>query len=267
MINLRRAIGKIIPQDFKPAIKRTLFRLGEKGFRPYVRAMEANGIKFDFWIGDHIAKSWYEGRWYSKELRYIRDHLIKPGDIVFDCGAHHGCMAILFSHWVEEKGKVIAFESLPRNADVIENNIKLNKLQNVVLERKAVGSKRGKIAITDESDSQVIHRHGYGIEVEMTCLDEYSYLDPSFLKIDVEGYEIEVLKGAQHILKKKPKLAIEIHTESLERYNSSIEELFRLIDVEKYELWVQWHDDEEPVLYDEKKSIRKRVHLYGLPHS
>ena len=73
-------------------------------------------------------------------------------------------------------------------------------------------------------------------------------------------------KGAQNILKKKPTLMVEIHPDALKkRYNSSVEDLFNLIDVEKYKLWVQWQGGDEPKVYDGKAPITEPVRLFALP--
>ena len=67
-------------------------------------------------------------------------------------------------------------------------------------------------------------------------------------------------------MSKKPKLAIEIHTGTLGRYNASVEDVFNLINPDEYELWVQWEDGEEPIEYDGKSPpITSRVHLFGIP--
>lgn len=81
--------------------------------------------------------------------------MIQPGDVVFEYGGHHGCTAIVLSKWVGANGKVVPFEALPANCDIIEKNIQLNNLQNIYLERKAVGAKHGKITIENSSDSSV----------------------------------------------------------------------------------------------------------------
>jgi len=82
----------------------------------------------------------------------------------------------------------------------------------------------------------------------------------------MEGFEREVLKGAKNILSSIPKLAIEIHTEVLPRFGYQVEDLFNLIDVDQYNFWVQWNDEEQPKEYDIKTltPIRERVHLFGI---
>ena len=240
-----------------------------KDFIPYIiKNKNVEGVVFDFWIGDETGRDWYDvystgGVW--PEMRFIRDNMIKQGDVILECGAHHGITTVVLSNWVGDKGKVIAFEPVPNNCDIIKKNIDLNGLTNVILERKAVGSETGQINITGNSNTMVLI-YQKGIEVEITCLDEYEYLQPSMLKIDVEGFEAEVLKGAKKILSRRPKIAIEIHTEALRQYyDSSIDEIFGLIDVGAYKLWVQWNEREEPKEYDMKKPISTLVHLFGIP--
>ena len=222
---------------------------------------------FDLWIGDTDGRDWYDVHstdpvWL--EMRFIRDHLIEKGDVVLECGGHHGCTTVVLSHWVGATGQIKTFEPSPSNCKIIAQNILQNKLQNVTLENKAVGRERGTICIDNLSNSSVTES-GDGLRVELTCLDEYKHLRPTFLKIDVEGFEMQVLQGAAEILSTRPKLAIEIHTDDLGKYGASVKDLLRLIDVESYKIWIQWDDDKEPEEFDPSISIDKRVHLFGVP--
>jgi len=265
MSTIKHMLGKLIPERIRPAVRAAISRYQDRGFKPYVKKMKADDLSFDFWISDHVGQTWYEGGWFSPEARFLRDTMVKPGDVVFECGAHQGCHTVLCSHWVGTSGRVVAFEMLPRNADAVQKNIELNHLVNVVLEKKAVGSSAGKALITDESNSHVLSGKGKGIEVETTYLDLYAHLNPTLLKIDVEGFEVEVLKGASHILSKRPKLAIEIHTEHLKNYRTSVDEVFNLIRSDGYTIWIQWDDTKMPELWNGKQSITKRAHLFALP--
>lgn len=251
-------------------IQKTKTKFKEKKFRPYIKKKNVEGVVFDFWIGDSIGQEWYDldcsdPEW--PELRFIKNYLIKQGDVILECGAHHGCTTVVLANWVGYKGKVVAFEPVPKNADIIKKNIEINNIKNVLIERKAVGSREGRILITGESNSSVTNYKVGGTKVDMTYLDKYSYLNPSILKIDVEGFEVEVLKGAKNILKTKPKLAIEIHTPVLKKYNSSIEDLFDLIDIEMYTVWVQWQEYEDPGIYNFIDTISDRIHLFAIPNS
>jgi hypothetical protein len=99
----------------------------------------------------------------------------------------------------------------------------------------------------------------------LPCQDEYAHMNPTVLKIDVEGFEKQVLQGARKILSTYPKLAMEIHTEQLSQYGATVQDIFGLIDVENYNVWIQWEDDQQPEEYDMRTPIEKRVHLFCIP--
>ncbi len=268
MPSLLETMARALPRPVKAALKRAMAGLRNRPFTPYLKKKEVEGLAFDFWIGDRDGRDWYDlnctdPHW--PEMRFLKDHLLEEGDVVLECGGHHGCTAIVMAHWVGVGGSVHTFEASPANCDIIEKNIRLNSLQNVTLERKAVGNQQGTITITKDSNSAVTSA-GAGEEVGITRVDEYRQLNPTVLKIDVEGFEIEVLEGAGEILATRPKLAIEVHTDLLENYGATVDDLFRFIDPAVYRLWVQWSEDRPPEAYDRKQPITSRIHLFAIPH-
>jgi FkbM family methyltransferase len=258
-----------LPEPIRTFLNRILYpvRRGSRLFKPYLIKKDMEEVIFDFWIGDRTGRDWYDRPCINNpiwlEMRFIRDHLIEQGDIILECGGHHGCSAILLSKWVGVGGKVVTFEALPSNCDIIEKNIQLNGLKNVVLKREAVGANPG--IMTFDEASSAINLLGRGIDVKVVCLDEYEHLNPTFIKIDVEGFEVQVLQGAKNILSKCPKLEIEVHAELLSQYGATVDDLLRLIDVKNYKMWVQWKDDQQPEEYDMRIPIEKRVHLFCIP--
>ncbi len=195
---------------------------------------------------------------------YKRSH-DQAGDVILECGTHHGCTAIVLSKWVGEDGKIVTFEPFYKNCEIARKNMELNHVKNVTLVQKAVGAVNGRAKIDGISNSSVI-LSSPGIEVETTCLDAYEDQNPDFIKIDVEGFELQVLQGARKVLSKTPKLAIEIHTEQLFKFGASVDDLFKLIPIDNYELWIQWKDTENPLRYNKQEPIRGCVHLFGIPH-
>ncbi|GEM_PF-983363 len=268
----------------------------ERNFKPYVIDREAYGIKFKFLIGDLMGQKWYgqkqnqgESRQTDQkevlEMEFVRNNILQSGDIVFECGGHHGWTAIQLSNWVGKEGKVISFEANSKNHKIIERNIDINHLENTVVEHKAVSSEVGNITIFKKSNASIIPEFIprnlrstrifnviYGLEeVETIDLDTYAAQNnimPTFLKIDVEGYEFEVLKGAKKILETAPKILLEIHTEQLFMYGTSVQDLFDAINLSRYKTWIQLDDKKTPVEFDPKSppKIEKRAHLYAIPN-
>lgn len=264
MSGLTQSIKRAVPLPVKRWIRSTLFRLRECSFQPYVRSMTIDGRDFSFWIADSEGRRWYDRDWVGREQLFLKARMVRPGDVVFDCGAHHGFMTVLFAHWVGPEGHVVSFEPVPANGEAVRRNIALNGLENVTFEPKAVGSREDRVHITAESNAEIVGSEGRGATVDVTYLDRYAHLEPTLLKIDVEGFEVEVLRGAREILARRPKLAIEIHTHQMKRYGTSVDDLLGLLPAGAYDLWLQWQDDEDPVPYD-GRPITDRVHLFALP--
>ena len=250
-------------------------------FVPYVKHRNVEGVDLDFLISDCVSVLWgYDTDdpvWL--EMRFIRDHLVATGDVVMECGGHRGLTAIMLSKWVGSSGRVVTFEPDARNAEILRQNIELNHLTNVSVEQKAVGARKTKAALSRYSNMETGNlqyiakkwRRTKGNEVDMVTLDDYVSLNPSLIKIDVEGYELEVLKGAKRILANHPKLAIEVHTDVLKLQGTSVDKLLDCIELDSYEMYVQWDDKEMPVLLDRDVQISGHetpnpwLHIFGIP--
>ena len=121
-----------------------------------------------------------------------------------DVGAHVG----LWSRWlVRLFDKVEAFEPLKEHADLYEKNVPHGKWS---MHRVALGSHPGKVALkTFDGDSGRAHINGPG-DIEMRTLDSYAFTGVGLIKIDVEGYELQVVTGATRtILDNRPIVVLE----------------------------------------------------------
>jgi FkbM family methyltransferase len=237
-------------------------------FSPYVRDLTVSDTPFRFLVANPTGREWYDGAQLNcaEELSFLNRALICPGDVVIECGAHHGFATVLLSRWVGQRGSVLAVEPNPENFRVLNENVRINKLANTRTCRAVVAETQGSKVINSESNSSVKSAGFWkGNRVDSICLDDYAGLKPNVLKIDVEGYEVAVLRGGAKVLSSTPKLAIEIHTDLLARYGSTIEELFELIGAERYDFWIQWDDSLAPQAYLRDSKIRQRVHLFCIP--
>ncbi len=240
-------------------------------FRPYFIEKNVEGVDFKFFVGDTDGMEWYhtgatDPVWI--EMRFIKDKIISEGDTVVECGSHHGCTTVVLSDWVGKKGRVLSFEPNPVNFEILKINLSINGIQNVEPFNIAVGAENGEVDIDISSSNSYVLRNTVSVKtskVKLINIDSLLDSNPDVLKIDVEGFEKEVLAGAVKLLRKKPKLAIEIHPEMFEKYNTSIKEIFDIINRDNYNFWVQWDDEKQPCPYNFEKEINSRVHLFAIP--
>ncbi len=128
-------------------------------------------------------------------------HFLRPRDLFVDVGANIGAYSILA---VAAGATVIAFEPVAQTATLCERNIRLNDFTSrVVLHRTAIGAASGAVTMTNDLDAmnRVAEDSGIGERVLMETLDDViGRQNPALIKIDVEGYEHAVLRGAARTL-------------------------------------------------------------------
>jgi FkbM family methyltransferase len=153
-------------------------------------------------------------------------HLLRPGDQFVDVGANAGTYTVLASGVAG--AFTDAFEPVPSTADRLEFNILVNALGNVVtVHRVGIGSCRGVLpfAVAEDTVNHVASEDELAEEFPVETLDRVlSRKAPTLIKIDVEGFEPNVLAGAAEVLKSKSLLAliVEINS-SYERYGFSVD--------------------------------------------
>ena len=146
------------------------------------------------------------------ETKVIKD-IVKEGNIVVDAGANIGYYTILLSKAVGHNGKVYAFEPEKSCFNLLKKNCRENKCYNVILINKALSNKEGEIKFyineKDKGSSSVIE-NGDAVIVQSTTLDKEISKPIDFMKIDIEGAELQALQGATTSLRSCSKMVIEI---------------------------------------------------------
>jgi FkbM family methyltransferase len=156
--------------------------------------------------------------------------LLKPGDTFVDCGAHQGLFTVVAAAIVGSTGSVIAFEPVPRSAAMILDNVQLNQFQNVRVMRCALADTEGTrpffISAGAGGTSSFVLSEGTEITVDTTTLDRaLGDRLVRLVKVDVEGAEVAVLRGATKLLASDADWIIEIEPAHLARQGTSSEDL------------------------------------------
>jgi FkbM family methyltransferase len=108
----------------------------------------------DKWISPYLAA----GRLFEPFETEWLENLVRPGDTVFDIGAHIGFYTLLLARLVGPAGKVLAFEPDPANFALLQQNVVLNRYANVALYNLALSSQAGSAALFLSGDNAGEHR-------------------------------------------------------------------------------------------------------------
>ena len=167
------------------------------------------GFQFQFHIGTPLAESWYGGRTdIPNEIKTALDlGWIERDQVAMDIGAHHGFFSLSIAGLTQ--AKVLAFEPNPGAFYWLEENVKANPSLSVQPLNLAAGNSSEALEMHDDS---AISRKGPVFLARQSRLDDFITERPRLLKIDVEGFEIEVLRGAKEILRSLcPAVILEVH--------------------------------------------------------
>jgi FkbM family methyltransferase len=215
---------------------------------PFIHTVRCGGEQFPFWIANQHARRW----WHRPEVPLDAEMsslraMCPPGSIVLEVGSHHGFFTTLLGRWAGPQGQVHAFEANAANALVLGANINLNRLTHCTSHFAAVGSRPGTLLVRGEA---VATTGGPGREVKQLTLDGYCeeqrLARVDLLKIDVEGFEAEVLRGARGLLERGPRVALELHLDHIKRFGESARSVLQVLPTERYrgEMMTRpsWHE-------------------------
>ena len=181
----------------------------------------------------------------AKQIQFFVDR-VQPGNLVFDIGAHYGEYAVLLAALVGAQGRVVSFEPDEAARPMLHANVRLNGFeQRVQVEELAVfdsnstrqlfarhGNAQSSLARTGlggaPTDADVEH---YAITT--TTLDDY-VLDarlsaPDYIKLDIEGAEINALRGAPNTLRSGAVILCELHPYAWPEFGTSFDDLLRIV--------------------------------------
>jgi len=187
---------------------------------------------------------------YEKENLKIIDEYIQEGMVVVDVGAHIGLLSAVIAKKLKASGNVYSFEPTPSTFLVLRNTIKINGLENSIRPvQAALSNKSGKTIFyisnntVDNSNSLVNNRRSdrkeEAVDVVLYSLDDFLKQENvrrlDFIKIDAEGAELQVLRGAQQsIANYHPLIILAIHPQSIKNFGDSLEEIWDFIHSNKY---------------------------------
>lgn len=168
-------------------------------------------LKYDIDFTDKIQEMVYLGTYERRELTFLKKY-VKKSWICLDIGANIGFYTLNLSKLVDKNGKIYAIEPSPTNYKKLNENIAINNLDNCITSNIALSSQSGEFLFSVSPH----HNSGWGrlgkwksaqseVIVNVKTLDDFLIFNNisniDFLKIDIEGHELEFLEGAKNTLK------------------------------------------------------------------
>lgn len=216
-------------------LRSALRAVAQRANRPRVyraRTGIGRGFKQIGGVGLIVPTRWSSNRGFTRadaEERFLR-RLPLDGSTIYDIGAFHGITTLFFAARAGPSGRVVAFEAHPESCRYVRRNLELNGIGNVTVRNVAVGVAAGELELVgppqgdgitsgEREIQRDILRRGDAVErltVPVVSIDEEipaaGLPKPDFVKVDVEGMELDVLQGMREtIVGCRPRLFVEIH--------------------------------------------------------
>lgn len=218
-------------------ILRAVDVLQRRGLAPPIIVGE-EGVRLELGT-DYVARDiFYRQQWEPEETALLRS-ITPSGGTFLDVGANIGYFTLLASRWVGPSGTVVAFEPVSTTHERLRRNLALNPTANVLAVRAGASSAPGTAAIALEDDAG--HSHllagetsvGRQETITLTTVDAFvtsmGLKRVDVIKIDTEGADFEVLRGAEATLRRfRPVVLMEV--ELLARFGATVEDVTLFLD-------------------------------------
>jgi FkbM family methyltransferase len=214
-----------------------------------------------WWITEHSALDYLllSGNFENAEICFV-EKFLRPGMTVLDIGAHHGLYTLLASKRVGPRGRVVAIEPSPRERKRLHRHIRLNFCSNVRIEPVALGKTAAQAnlflvkGLEDYCNSlrpPATAAETRTVRVKVISLDELlpraAGQNVDFIKLDVEGAELDVLQGASRLLQAEPRpvLLVEVYDIRTEPWGYRAREIVQFLDRAGYH-WFRLRENGVP---------------------
>jgi len=204
------------------------------------------------------------------EFNFIKFYL-KEADCAFDVGANVGMYTLWISRFIKN-GKIVCFEPDPTNYNRCRRQIEINKLDIITLERAALGANKGEMRFSQGKDEQnhliqCEKDKESDITVSVMKLDDYccqnEIKEIDYLKLDVEGAELLVLRGALEFLSQKRIKVIQFElTNRIEQFGFRKNDLIEFIETLNYTICL--YNIEKNLLYPVVSDSDYRQNMFAV---
>jgi FkbM family methyltransferase len=212
-----------------------------------------DGLRVTMYLGNDLSLCLFVGGTYEPNEFMFLSRMLRPGMVFIDVGANDGLYTLFAARRVGPTGRVVALEPSRREFDRLQQNLALNGLTNVVTLPVAAGDRDGKaqlrIAGFGHEGQNTLGGFAYAIEgagfetVDVARLDrvvsDQGLGRIDVLKIDAEGAEVSVLRGAVATLgQHRPLIMFELVEAALRQQGVGRHDILKLLSESGYRFWV-----------------------------
>lgn len=173
----------------------------------------------------------------------LKSGVLGKGDVILDIGSNIGYYALLEAKLVGDKGLVYAIEPVSASFEVLKENVMLNKYINIKLFKIALGdvNEVSEIYVTEKrnlSSLRKCEKTVYSEKVNVKTVDSFlqDKKTPNLIRMDVEGYEYNIIKGAQKILEENIKIIMELHEGLMTQ--RQMKEMFGILKTHGFNIYI-----------------------------
>jgi FkbM family methyltransferase len=234
---------RYLPQPVVDVLRVMKYRMDLATFSRRVVSHSYGGHHLHMNINDRVAGEWYDKDWeLPPEIEFLSHGQVPRTGRVFDLGAHQCLIAMLMARELVPEGAVVAVEANRHNAEIARSNLELNAVDSIDVVHGLVSSSIGKA----HADLSFNSRAKRGVDalvseaIDALSIDQLSQLKgwPDLVYMDIEGFEIEALKGATQTLTRWCHWFVELHgDDTLSRYgarNADVLKFFGVQDFARY---------------------------------
>lgn len=207
--------------------------------------IECDGVSVTFDTTNQIAKDWFYPRYASGQLHepaFTRRLLntLDRDNIFYDIGANVGYFTVLASE-VCTNGEVHSFELNSKFVNSIKSSLQKNGTSAVITQKAVSDNSEKLVQFTNSTIPHIEYNQQQSGSVNSITLDEYAKSNPipEVIKIDVEGYEGKILRGAQETLShpNMETIFVEVHPSMLKQYGDDKHKIFANLEKLGYDCY------------------------------
>jgi FkbM family methyltransferase len=243
-MQLQTYAKRYLPQPVVDVLRVVKYRLDLATFSKHVASHRYGQHDLHMSINDRVASEWYDKDWVlPPEIEFLSQGHVPRTGRVFDLGAHQCLIAMLLGRELVPEGSVVAVEANRHNAEIARTNLEINNVHNVEVLHSLISRSSGKA----HADLSFNSHAKQGIDaivsetIDALTIDDLARLKgwPDVVYLDVEGFEIEALKGASQTLTRWCHWFIELHgDDALSRYGARNSDVLKFFEMRDFALYI-----------------------------